>query len=147
MNIRKTKIEYIKFIAKNLRIEDQQEYYRVSGSRDFYDQILHGFECENSHTYTVVLGGYPTAIIGAIEKQDFQVAWACATDNVSNFKKSFVIALRYLTEKHTIHRKPFVNYVDAENKNAIKFLKASGFTILEKEPYGKLQEYFYPFYK
>lgn len=136
-----------KFIANNLRQSDKDEFHKVTGSHDFFSQIIHGLNHEKSVTYAIELGGTVSAIVGSIEKQDFQVVWACATDNVMNHKISFIKALRHLTKRHEIYRKPFVNYVDCENENAVKFLKASGFTLLDKQPYGKLQKEFYPFIK
>jgi hypothetical protein len=147
MIIREANIADAKYISERMRIADQQEFYKVTGSFNFFDQIMHGIDSDQSKTYTLVLDGKASAIIGTIEKQDFQVVWACATDKVNSYKLSFIKALKTLMKKHEKDRKPFVNYVDVKNENAIKFLKASGFILLDKEPYGKLKEYFYPFYK
>lgn len=136
-----------RYLAKNLRQADKDEFYKVSGSHDFYDQIMHGLNSEDSHTYALYNNGYALAIVGCIEMQDFQVVWACGTDEINKHPKSFIQAMRKLSEKHQLERKPYVNYVDCDNHNAIRFLKASGFTLLEAEPYGKLEKYFYPFIK
>lgn len=147
MIIREANIADAKYLSERMRVADQREFYKVTGSFNFFDQIMHGISSKNSKTYTLVLDGKASAIIGTIENQDFQVVWACATDKVNNYKITFIKALKLLMERHKKERKPFINYVDVENTNAIKFLKASGFILLDKEPYGKLKEYFYPFYK
>lgn len=133
------------YISNNMRLADQEEFYKVTGDRDALDSIVQGMDSAHSVTYCLLKDDRPFALVGCIEKEDFKIVWACGTDEVFTHGKSFVLETKKLLEKHKSKRKPYLNYVDCENKNAVRYLKHVGFEILEPIHYGKLDSWFYPF--
>ena len=133
------------YIASNLRDADKLEFYRVTGERDALDNIIFGLNADRSITYCIHSDENPIALVGCIEKQDFKIVWACGTNEVSRYPKGFVAETKKLLERHKSEFKPYLNYVDAENKNAIRYLRHVGFKILDAIPYGKLDCKFHPF--
>lgn len=133
------------YISKNLRQADQIEFYRVTGESDPLSNILFGMDLPNSVTYCILNDENPIAIVGCVERQDYKIVWACGTDEVQKFAKSFVLETKRLLKKHKSEYKPYLNYVDAENTNAIRYLRHVGFLIQDPIPYGKLDSKFHPF--
>ena len=133
------------YISENMRQADQEEFYKVTGDRDFIKSIALGMDSQDSVTYCFLFDSVPFALVGCIEKQDYQIVWACGTNRVREFGKSFVLETRKLLKRHYKEYKPYLNYVDAENTNAIRYLKHVGFQINEAIPYGKLNCKFHPF--
>lgn len=133
------------YIASNIRKADKIEFYKVSGDNDYIKSIHFGMDSEKSITYCLSNNKTPMALVGCIEMQDYQVVWACGTNQVKKFGRFFVSATRELLEKHKINRKPYINYVDCENLNAVRYLKHVGFQLLDPIPHGKMNANFYPF--
>lgn len=133
------------YISENMRLADQEEFYKVTGERDALASILLGLESDKSITYCILNNDIPMALVGCIEKSDFKIVWACGTDEITKHGKSFVVETRKLLKKHHSEFKPYLNYVDCENLNAVRYLKHVGFKILDPIAYGKLEAKFYPF--
>jgi len=133
------------YISNNMRVADQDEFYKVTGDHDAIKSIMLGIQAKNSITYCFLSNGIPMAIAGIIDKQDFKIVWACGTDEVTKNGRSFIVETKRLLKKHHSDFKPYLNYVDCENKNAIRYLKHVGFVINDPIPYGKLGCKFHPF--
>lgn len=145
IKVRKATALDAEYIALNMRQADRDEFYKSTGDHDCLKSIMFGLSADDSVTYCIVADQKPMALVGCIEKQDYQVVWACGTDQVKKYGKSFVAETRRLLEKHRHKYKPYVNYVDCENLNAVRYLKHVGFQLLDPIPYGKLNAEFYPF--
>lgn len=133
------------YIAKNLRKADRLEFYRVSGENNALGAIRYGLDAQYSVSYCFEVEGKPIALVGCIELSDYKLVWACGTDEIALYGKSFVMETKRLLASHKSKWKPYINYVDCENTNAVNYLRRVGFELLDPIPYGKLGEKFYPF--
>lgn len=143
--IRIATIKDAEYISSNMRKADMLEFYKTTGNSDYLESILLGLNDPKSITYCLLSNSKPMALIGCIEKQDYQVVWACGTDEIKKHAKFFISSTKELLEKHKCKWKPYVNYVDCENINAVRYLRHVGFSLLTAIPYGKLNANFYPF--
>lgn len=139
----------IRHIAVNLRADDFDEVFAISGKSPHYDIIdswqnsLRKWVILNNHGEAVaVLGIRP---IGNMFS-DIGLPWLVGTDELTKMKKFFVKVSKPIINEMCKHFKLLVNLVDSRYTKAVRWLKWCGFTFED----AKIVDTFYsdvPFHK
>ena len=134
--------EYIKFISKNMRVDDQIEC-QLSASLEPEDAVRASLEMsEESGVLYDTEFDEPVIIFGLCAGG---VIWALGTEGIKRKKLAFIkISRRILDEWNEIYPKLF-NCVYSENTVHINWLKHSGCDILEAIELGPFNATFYRF--
>ncbi len=145
---RKSRLEDIKFISKNLREADRNEIKAVLGTNENYFALLRGF-MTSKPCYTM-LGedNEPFGVCGAVPTGDKLSAaiWMMATDGLDRYGRLFARESRKALEDLNTKYPVLFNAVDARNTVHIRWLKWLGFIFLREIPeYGAEQRSFYEF--
>jgi hypothetical protein len=132
-------------IVPYLRQADVEEIWASAGLSPAFAvaySIAH-----SKDSWAVLLNGKPVAVFGVGEiSAALGVPWLVATDEIERHPVRF-----YRTSKAVIVRMKeryahLVNWVDARNTLSIRWLKWSGFTVEEPEPWGTYGMMFHKFW-
>lgn len=95
----------------------------------------------------IVVDGLIVAVFGdSVHSEEAGVPWLISTRHVERFPKAFLQVCKPEVAEMLTRHPLLVNYVDARNSAAIRWLKWLGFTFCEPEPYGPLGHPFHCFW-
>lgn len=136
----------ITWLAKHLRTQDQQEVIASHGE-DFHQIIRQSIE-QSSDAWALLVDGKLMFIAGIGEVSlisGVASPWLLGTDLVTKYPKVFLSYTRQLIREVLKTHEVLFNFVDVRNTLAIRYLKHMGFVFHEAQPYGRLNQLFYPF--
>lgn len=131
------------YVAEHLREADVLEMKAAHGEGvDVLTRMVRGYR-SSTEVWSGSVDGVPTAIFGYVKVAHVGVPWMVATDN---FKRSARASIRhwyplldYINQQCPI----LINYVHAENADAVRWLRYMGFKLLPSVPMGNSR--FHPF--
>lgn len=139
LTIRKATIDHVAHVAPRLRDADRREimaFVGVDPGKALWASYYH-----SDHAWAVLLDGEPVGIFGCGDC----CPWLLGTDRLKDAVRLGIRqAGRYIgimLRKHGI----LWNYVHAENREAIRWLKWLGFEMCEPEPIGIDGAHFHQF--
>lgn len=139
--------ELLQHVADNMREADAIECMASSG-RSPLDALTSGVVISN-HCSVVMVGGVPCAVVGLVITSlvsGHGVPWMLATDDAVKHRRVFIDNCKQGLCDMLKVCPNLVNYVHAENKLSVKWLRWMGFTILPSEPTGVNGAHFHKFY-
>lgn len=140
-------IELIRMIASDMREADAAEVW-ASHRHTPEEALMKGWEMSDFST-VVTIDGVPCAMLGLVIHDilsDSGIPWLLGTDEALKHKRQFIkLVPDVISEMLEICGRLF-NYVHAENKVSIRWLKRIGFTIEDSKPYGLGGELFHRFH-
>lgn len=131
-------------IAKIVRPEDIAEITEALGIEMAHGlKLCFGGSCKASK---IVVDGKIVAVFGdSVHDRDTGVPWLISTVHVTSRARQFLkVCKPEVAEMLRRHRR-LVNYVDARNTQAIRWLKWLGFQFGDPVPYGPKGFPFFPF--
>lgn len=139
--------ELVQYIADNMRHADAVECYEMSGlsPREALDK---GIE-SSSYVSVVIVNKVPCAIVGLTiisAVTGLGVPWLLATHDAVKNKRVFINNCKQGVDDMLKICPNLFNYVHAENKLSVKWLRWMGFTIEESQPMGHNGAMFHKFY-
>lgn len=140
--------EHIYPIASDMRQVDIDEIMADSGLDPF--QALESGLRDSCWCWTALYDGKPCFMFGLAR---FSILgnsgspWLLANNDYRKIKRIFLIESRKYVDLMLDECPELVNYVDARNKPAIRWLKWLGFEILPAIKHGRNGEPFHPFIK
>lgn len=129
--------KHIDDILPKVREADCVEFARSCGLP--LRAALHLGFSEKNVTYTGFLNGEVVVIAGIAPKSGdatVGIPWMVTTEKLADAGLTFLRQVKPIFEKMAQDYDRLVNYVDAENTEAIRWIKWLGFTILDVEPFG-----------
>jgi hypothetical protein len=140
--------EAIQFIADNMRKEDAAEVWAYC--RHTPIEALE-FSVKHSKKIVIVYGdGVPLTALGLCMRDFLSgtgVPWLLSAEQALKYKRQFLKLSPPIIEEMLDICPKLVNYVHADNKLSIRWLKWLGFTIEDPEPTGPQGELFHRFTK
>lgn len=139
--------ELIRFIALNMRQADVDEVW-ASHRHLPYEALMTGWELSHSSTI-VTVNSEPCVMIGLVIHDILSglgVPWLLGTEGALKYKRHFLIHTSVLIDEMLSICPKLVNYVHAENKVSVRWLKHIGFVIGEASPHGIAGEIFHRFH-
>lgn len=136
--IRTSTVEDIKPIADNARQADRLETWRMS-HETMEEALARGLR-QSAQCYTAEVDGEPIAMFGVVPVVDFPrvgIVWLLGTDGISKHRRLFMMASKPSVAKFRRRYLKLINFVDAENLSAIRWLRWLGFTIYPAKPAGR----------
>lgn len=131
------------YVAEHLRQADINELKAACGEdADEVLSVLRGY-VNSTEVWVGYVDKVPVAVFGYTKHGDVGIPWMLATDG---FKKSAKSSIRYwhsLLEHINQVCPTLINYVHAENHDALRWLGYMGFHILPSIPLGTSR--FHPF--
>lgn len=139
----------IEVVAADMRPADREEAYAYCGHRRYLDllrltaarsrEVITVCELDSGRTLAV-MGVTTVSVLDRIGS-----VWAAGTPDVNRHMRTLTpiahkYARRLLKEYQLLH-----NHVHVENRAAVRWLKAIGFTIHGAETFGPVGASFYPF--
>ena len=138
--------EAIQFIADNMRAEDVIEVY--AAGRHTPIEALE-MSMKNSRRSVVVYDDdIPLAILGIVLRDFLSgvgVPWLLSTEQALKHKRQFLELSPPVIQEMLDMCPKLVNYVHADNKLSVRWLKWLGFTIEDPKPAGLSGELFHRF--
>ena len=141
--------EHIASIAENMREADRREVW--AGARHTPDEALRESLRHSELAWTCLVEGVPAFMwgvgrIGSLISVK-GAPWLLGTDDVLKIHREFLRQSRAYVEQ--MHRRfpELENYVHAENKLSIRWLKWCGFTLDIVEPVNINNEVFFRFWR
>lgn len=144
--IRRPTQKDVEHIIKNIRPEDEVEVNALDGStvRQCLEETPGLFQ--NSYVWEV--DGKPVCIFG-VTRQDGPlssgVVWLLAAKDFHKYTRKFARACRDVFNEVIKGYAYLYNYIHAENKVSIQWLKSLGFDILDPTPIGHKGASFHKF--
>lgn len=138
-------MEDVQFFAANMRASDRNEAIAQTG---MHPSVAIGFSFGMSEYCRVGrANGVPVVLFGVARVSEEEGSpWMVATNEIKSHAITFIkMCPDYISEMHSGFSL-LKNYVDVRNKDAIRWLKAMGFTILEPVQHGTYNMMFHPFY-
>lgn len=145
--IRDATVDDLEFFAANMRQADKDEAVAQTG---MHPSMALGMAFGISDYCKVgTADGVPVCIFGVSDVgglcESIGSPWLNGTDELPKHARAFarrnIPVVEAMNERY--HR--LINYVDARNKMAIRWLKWLGFDIMEPVNYGPYQMMFHPF--
>ena len=125
-------------MATRLRACDERELYAASGMTG-PEAVSRGVAASDGNAWVVEFEGEAFCVFGVVRLSDnIGIPWLLATKKMYQDEcKNFTL----VRSKEWIARlmgdyKVLLNYVDARNKQAIRWLEWAGFTLERPRPYG-----------
>lgn len=147
IEIKKTKLSDIEYVAKNMRLADRKEVFAFSGKKP-KEALLLGYEM-GEECYTAYHNNIPVIIFGVTSKYNLTrsgVPWMLSTKELKIPSVTILkISKRIVDNMKEIYY-DLENYVDARNDVSINWLKWLGFEFDEPKPVGKYGVLFYRFF-
>lgn len=135
-------------LAANLRAADVAEVEGATGSTDMLacikasvDASLYCWSAVDQDEQLVAMVG----IVPADLLSGLGVPWMLGTDLVERHQRALVRLSRSYIPSMRQALPKLVNYVDARNERAIRFLRHAGFYVGKDEPHGPFGLPFHPF--
>lgn len=145
--VRDAEIEDVFELAPNLRPKDKREIWK-SHHKTAENALMEGllnseicFTMERNEKPIVMFGIVPQSLLS-----NSATIWLLASPEIERIQVAFLKHSRYFIDLMLQHYPYLDNYVDAENKKSIEWLKFCGATLEEPKPYGiekALFRYFY----
>lgn len=138
--------EHIDFVAENMRAEDRAEVMASNGLHPL--PALQKSTEMSAWKVTLKIDDEILGIIGLVATNDemLGIPWMLGTHNVKKRAKSFMRVMPTVLGVMKQFNPVLINYVHAENKPAIRFLKQLDFKLEdEPEPTGIDGALFYKF--
>lgn len=132
--IRKPNEEDVKYFDKHARQADKDEVFLFSGKT--IGETLEDIPGITQNTHVWEVEGKPVAIFGVSSWEDNDVIWLLATDDFEEYKGTFRTDCKKVFEELIKDYNYLYNYVHAEHKKAIRWLKWLRADILEPQPIG-----------
>lgn len=142
--LRSLTLEYVDFVAKNMRHEDSLEVFRSTG-KSAPEVLIKSIDI-SEYTGCIVIDEEPACIYGVSNRGDFGVPWSMSTYVVDHHPKEFYEASKAGIDLIKRRYDVLFNYVDATYVRAIRWIKRLGFSVGEPEPFGALGLPFSPFW-
>lgn len=135
-------------LAANLRDADRAEVEAATGRDDMLavikasaDASLYCWSAvDQDGRLVAMLGVVPADLLGGLG-----VPWMLGTDLVEQQQRALVRLSRAYIPRMRQALPKLVNFVDARNERAIRFLRHAGFYIAKAEPHGPMGMPFHPF--
>lgn len=138
------KEDYIE-LAPNLRKEDVIELELSAGMPALYC-LESSFECSIECNSIIHPDGSVIGMFGISSNSIFTVPWMLVSDRLPEIRRKFVPQAQEWVERISDEHPLLLNYVHAENRPALRWLKSLGFTTTKLEPeYGAGKAPFYQF--
>lgn len=137
----------LQYVADNMRAADALECELLSGLSPM-EALTKGVEMSH-HCSVVVIDGKPCGVVGLVVINILGgtgVPWLLATDDAVKYKRIFINNCKQGVEDMRTVCPNLMNFVHADNKLSIKWLKWMGFTIEPSEPIGKDGAHFHKFH-
>lgn len=138
----------LKFIADNMRREDAVEVMASHGYTPH--QALEVSVKNSSLMAVIVIDGIPVTALGLVKRcplTGLGVPWLLSAEQALNHKRKFLELSPPVIEDMLDICPKLVNYVHAENRTSIRWLRWLGFKIDEPTPIGIRGEMFHRFHK
>jgi len=128
---------HLLYVAINMREVDVQEVNKSSGLKPYH--ALCESVRRSKYSTVVLIDDEPVAVFGIVELSllgSLGVPWMLATPSISKDIKLFMMETKKALSVIFGMYEQLYNYVDIENRNAIRWLKWIGFDIQDPKPYG-----------
>lgn len=126
---RRSTLEDVEFLAKNIREEDRQEIEALGVTP--YNAFKFGLE-PTADTWTALLNGVPMAMLGTYKQSmlgDSAEIWMLGTRDIDFIAREMIVITRKILKYELTRHKELYNFIDARYTKAIKWLKILGFTM------------------
>ena len=135
-------------LADNLRQADRDEVEASTGSTDML-ACIHASVGGSLYCWSAVdQDGRLVAMLGVVAADllnGLGVPWMLGTALVDQQQRALVRLSRAYIPRMRQALPKLVNYVDARNERAIRFLRHAGFYVARSEPHGPMGLLFHPF--
>lgn len=125
-----TKESHLDIIASSMRQADQLEVFCMGKTP--LGALQEAYEKDDTTLSILDKDDIPIAIFGVGQILDMAYIWLLGTDNVREASYVFLKESRYITQALVKPYGSAFNFVHAENKIAIKWLKFCGATFIRK---------------
>lgn len=145
LRIRNSVAEDVPLIAARIREADRTELWRSSHAtpeRAMEYGLRHSSPC------LTIDAGAPIGIFGAVPSEgleDIGICWMVCTIDIRKHAKAFLKGCRPELRLMMQRYERLFNFVDADNAEAVNWLRWLGFTIYPAHPYGIEECPFHPF--
>lgn len=139
--------EMIVTVAENMRQADVDEVTASHGHTPI--QALQAGVDVSDFIVAVVIDDEPVAILGLSRCNpitDTGIPWLLSSENALKHKREFLLQSPKVIEQMLSICPNLFNFVHAENKTSVRWLKWLGFTIEEPKPIGVKKEMFHRFH-
>lgn len=143
VSILKATLEHVKEIAPVIREADKNEVFAAS-SLDVEKALTQSIDVNGYH-YSGFVDGKLICIFGIARIENIGVPYLLGTDEIEKHKRIVAVYSKGFIDKYKREFDYMVNFVDARNELAIKWLKWLGFTIHEAQSFGYLGLPFHKF--
>ena len=139
----------IEAVGANMRPADQEEAFAYCGHRRYTDLLR--VSAARSREVVVIADletGKALAVAGVLTVSVLDrvgSVWAAGTPDIARHARAMTPMVRRYVHRLLHEYQLLHNHVHAENRVAIRWLKALGFTIHRAEPFGPLNAMFHPF--
>jgi len=140
--------EHIEVLAANMRPDEVKEIW-ASGNLTPIDALVKGVKASHGCT-AAVIDGEPVAILGLVEGDLLSgrgCPWMLTSNSILKHRREVLRCSPPVIAEMLRHCSHIGNYVHADNKISIRWLKWLGFTFEDPAPYGYEGEMFHYFYK
>ena len=142
--IRPLQIEDIAGIADSARRADIEEMVACTGA-PVYSALSYGLQ-HSLRCWVIEHDGVPLAAVGdTLASIGVGVPWMVTTNNITLNPRGFLRASKAVLAEAMQRHAKLMNYVDARNTDAIRWLAWLGFTIGPAVPYGASRLPFHEF--
>lgn len=138
--------EMIKYIADNMRAADALEVWEMSGQTPIVS-IEKGLKLSR-YSSVALVNGIPCAVFGLVIVDILTgtgVPWLLGTDYAVKHRRVFLENCKQGLDQMLQTCPNLFNYVHAENKISVRWLKYMGFTIEDPVPMGRNGAMFHKF--
>ena len=144
------RVGHIRPIARNMRSCDEREVWASHGYNP--EEAMDASFWRSLKAWTCLVDGEPAFMWGVGPQEsvmgNVDCPWLLGTDAMKKVKLDFIkLSRRYVDDMQELYPR-LENYVHAENKVSIRWLKWCGFELAEEpEEYGVNPEKFYRFWR
>ena len=145
--IEQTTPEHVYQVAMNIRKPDLDELWATTMQRP-YDIMMSALNSSDA-VFTGFVDDEPVCVWGVASESllfNTGVPWMVSTKAIDKHAIQFIRHCRAEVMKMFEKYDSLENYVDARNKNAVRWLKWLGFTIDDPKPYGAFNLPFHRFW-
>lgn len=146
LRIDEVTVGHVSKLAADLREADKQEILASTGANPV--KIITQSVLMSDKSFAVSVSGQLLYIIGVVKPSllGFSgIPWLLGTNEIKNHKRDFLKSSYELLKAEQKELLSMHNYVDARNKDSIKWLRFMGFELEDAKPYGVMQKPFHRF--